>query len=69
MDVFRGGYGVLKLQPRDLYRLLPGEYADMIAAAAWRNGAQQPRGPMDPISRKVEQAKFDALRAERRARG
>ncbi len=46
-----------------------GEYADQMLARAWVE--QQKRGP-EPLSgpkRAQEQAKFDALMAERRARG
>lgn len=61
----RGAYGVLLLKPWEFGRLLPGEYCDMMEARVW---VEQQRHPV-PRNREAELAKYDAVMAERRARG
>lgn len=65
--MFRGGYGVLKLLPRDLYKLTLGEYADMMTARAWVQQQQNGTTPLVGPARDVAVAEFDA--AVRRKRG
>ena len=67
--MFRGAYGVLKLLPWDFRRLTPGEYCDLMTARAWVQGKRNGSGPLVGPARAAENAKFDALMAERRARG
>ncbi len=61
--MFRGGYGILKLLPDQLYRLTPGEYADMMSATVWVQQRQQPSSPLMGPARQAELAKFDRLRS------
>lgn len=63
--MFRGGYGILKLPPSVLYRLTPGEYADMMTARAWVNQQRQGPQPLVGAARAQELAKFDALMGAR----
>lgn len=64
--MFRGGYGVLKLLPRDLYRLTPGEYADMMTARAWVQQQRQGHDPLVGPARDAAIADFDAAVARRK---
>ncbi len=67
--MYRGAYGVLQLKPWEFHRLLPGEYCDLMLCRMWveqqKSGPRELKGP----ARQAELAKFDALMAERRARG
>lgn len=67
--MYRGAYGVLRLLPKDFLRLLPGEYTDLMLARAWVEEQRRGTVPKYGAARAAEDAKFDALLAERRARG
>lgn len=67
--MFRGAYGVLQLLPWDFGRLTPGEYCDLMLARSWVESQKHGKEPLVGSKRAAENAKFDALMAERRARG
>lgn len=67
--MYRGAYGVLQLKPWEFGRLTPGEYSDMMTAQVWVQQQRQGKAPLVGASRARENAKFDALMAERGARG
>lgn len=65
-DLLCFGYGILRLPPRELYRVTPGELFDMAVAHLWVNREQSgPPGPMDSDTRAQQLAKLERLMGSR----
>lgn len=65
--MFRGAYGVLRLTPRQLRELTPGEYGDMMEARIWAVGGKEPSRELLPHEKHEKLRQLDAR--IQRARG